>query len=582
MKIYSIWFKNFGSYGNNLTKITFSEKNEIIGILGQNGSGKSTVIHALYFALFGKSFTGTNKPELVNRINQGDLLVGVEFEQKGDVYIIERGLKPTFIKIIKNDKPQDLDSNLTNIQKFLENNILDINEMLFRQMFMIGMGNFKSFFTLPIASRREIFERIVGLNVLSVMKKKVFLKDKDFQQQLKELESKRENAQEQKKFYKNQLIKAEKQNSESLSKNEIKELEQKIKALSKEIKNLTSKIEDTTTILENIKEINNEIEVQQDKITEERFQLKMVNNKISELTESVEFFKENDVCPECEQPIKKTFKNKKIQFYTKEIKDNEKVFSGLEKNIKKYNNKIEELKKDLKETQKKLKKSQEFKDFIHQKEREMETFKKQIEFHSTSKEREESYYKTTIEEINSQVSSIADTILNLQKEKKGIEKSLKINDKIAFVLSDEGFKKYVYTNFLPLLNKYVTENLKFFDFSMNFYLDSNLNENFYVKLGENISFSTLSNGEKQVAELAFLFALQRFLEEIYNFKLDCQFFDELFDTSLDSDKLYYLMNFLRTLDKKIIIISHNPSVNENFDKLFRVVRDSHFSQIQEI
>jgi hypothetical protein len=155
--------------------------------------------------------------------------------------------------------------------------------------------------------------------------------------------------------------------------------------------------------------------------------------------------------------------------------------------------------------------------------------------------------------MNDNISTLIEDFNKIKNDVKTLQSQIEINDKMGFILSDDGFKKYVYSNFLPLLNKFVTENLKFFDFSINFYLDSNLNEHFYERVGEYISFSTFSNGEKQIIELAFLFALQRFLEEIYNFSCNYQFFDELFDPYIPVDYSHIMdiednPNHMKTID----------------------------------
>ena len=580
MKLLSLEFKNFGPYGNSPVIINFSDKNEIIGIIGHNGAGKSTVMFAIYFALFGKSFNGTNKPEMINRINNGDLQAKIEFENKGVHYIIERGLKPTHIKILRNYEEILLDSSLPNIQKYIENHILELNEMLFRQMFMIGMGNFKSFFTLPLASRREIFERIVGLNVFSAMRKKVHLMSKDFKDGLEQNELTESQYQTRIELLQDQIKRT--QDFKPFEQEVVDDYSNEILKIEEEEKQLNEKLFDETPLKNEKKTLESKISSIKDAMDKEILASKIKFNDNKKIKKEITFIESHDVCPYCTQSILETFKNEKIQKLNLEIEETDTFIkeSALKCNNEKQ--KIEEIQVKIKSINDKLDQNREIRNAIQRCDTNIKHYKNLIHQHHNNKNKSENYSEEIISNITNEISEIETEVEKVLSERTSIKKNLKINDTMEFVLSDDGFKRYVYSNFLPLLNQFVTENLKFFDFSMNFYLDANLNENFYEKIGENISFSTFSNGEKQIVELAFLFGLQRFLEEIYNFSCNYQFFDELFDTSLDSNKLYYLMNFLRTLNKNIVIISHNPSVNENFDRLYRVTKDSMFSKIEEV
>ena len=168
IQFHNIRWKNFLSTGNNWTSIDL-EINVNTLILGENGSGKSTVLDALTFSLFGKPFRKINKPQLVNSVNDGECLVEIKFTIGKNEYFVRRGIKPTVFDIELNGTQLDKTAHAKDFQEVLENQILKINYKSFTQVVILGSSTFVPFMQLPAAHRREVIEDLLDIQIFSSM-----------------------------------------------------------------------------------------------------------------------------------------------------------------------------------------------------------------------------------------------------------------------------------------------------------------------------------------------------------------------------------------------------------------------------
>ena len=138
-------------------------------IHGSNGSGKSTILDALTYALFGKSFRGVNLTQLVNSQNKKALLVECEFNIGKDNFIVRRGMKPKVFEIFKNEEIIDSKAADKDNQNYLEQNILKLSFKSFTQIVILGSSNFVPFMQLNTVGRRDCVEDFLDIKVFSVM-----------------------------------------------------------------------------------------------------------------------------------------------------------------------------------------------------------------------------------------------------------------------------------------------------------------------------------------------------------------------------------------------------------------------------
>ena len=161
-------WKNFLSTGNNFTEIDL-DRNTTTLIIGENGAGKSTILDAMCFGLFGKPFRNINKAQLLNTVNNSSALVEVEFKIGSKNIKVVRGIKPNIFEIYVNKKLYNQDANARDYQKYLEQQILKLNYRSFTQVVILGSSTFIPFMQLKARQRREVVEDILDIQIFSLM-----------------------------------------------------------------------------------------------------------------------------------------------------------------------------------------------------------------------------------------------------------------------------------------------------------------------------------------------------------------------------------------------------------------------------
>ena len=180
-------WKNFLSTGNVFSEVDLQRSRTNL-IVGTNGSGKSTILDALTFSLFGKPFRKISKSMLINSVNEKDTMVEVEFSIGKNKYRIIRGIKPNKFVIYCNGDPWDEDAKAVDQQKNLEQNVLKMNFKSFTQIVVLGSSTFVPFMRLPSTQRREIIEDILDIQVFSVMNGKLKDKIRENREEIKDLD----------------------------------------------------------------------------------------------------------------------------------------------------------------------------------------------------------------------------------------------------------------------------------------------------------------------------------------------------------------------------------------------------------
>lgn len=561
MYIQRLTFSNVLSYGNRKTVIEFDPHEKIIGILGRNGAGKSTIFDVICIGLYGVPFRKINKPDVINRINEKELYVKIEFENKGSEWCIERGMKPNFIKIFRNGVELPLEAHSLDIQKYINTNIIGIDEHVFRQVMMVGMRNFKSFFTLPRDKRRELFETVINISILSNMKKK-------FQMKGTETERKLQTNTIELKFIDEKVSELRKQIShiQELSNESEANLQKEIEQLAKKTENLLQKqAKDVPHSLQELVDIQNNASREKTKL---EVKLSDINKQRKERKEELTFFEKNNICPRCKSKLTSEQKEKEINLI------NEFLLS-LDNEEREIGEKVEKIDEVLEEVAKMIAIYREYDKQIEQLSSRIKILKERIEeIHEVNAN------KKLIENIEQQIAETLEKKQTQLEEKRDLDEAMNIINNFKIILSDEGIKKYIYMNFLPILNKYINNILRVFEINLHFILEETLDEKILMKSGEVLKFDTFSNGEQQLLEVAFMFGLQKFLEKINNFNNRVCFIDELFDASIDVENLEKIINFMKNeSDKQIIIITHKTGIKEYFDSSFLVKKEGNFSQI---
>ena len=487
-----IRWKNFLSTGNVFTEVDLTSHQTNL-IIGTNGAGKSTVLDALTFSLFGKPFRKINKPMLVNSINEKGCVVEIEFSIGKNEFKIIRGIKPNTFEIYQNGQMIDQSSTAVDYQKQLEQNILKMNYKSFTQIVVLGSSTFVPFMKLPVASRREIIEDILDIQIFSVMN--TLLKDKvrENNEEIKELEYQLKLSTDKIELQKNYMLELEKK-----TKSEIEKKEAIIQTLKVDKETAMKNVADKTVVLT---DYNTELKT----LADNKKKLKQLNTfrvkiqqKISTCKKETEFFINNHVCPTCTQEIGQDFRDQKINEGDKELMTLEKGFTDLEKSIEqeeKRESKFMELSEQIVE---------------------INSIINQLNYEITSLDQQINNRETEIEDLNAPTSSKKAEFEKLSAyvdEKKSIKDkfitSKKDKDTLSVagqLLKDNGIKSRIIRRYLPAMNKLIGDYLRRMDFYVNFTLDENFEETIKSRYRDIFTYESFSEGERGLV-LILLFCL---------------------------------------------------------------------------
>ena len=441
---YARW-KNFLSTGNQFIEIQL-DKSPTTLIVGENGAGKSTILDVLCFGLFGKPFRGINKAQLVNSINNSSTIIDIEFTIGTRNYKVVRGIKPNKFEIYQNDKMMNLEANVRDYQKILEQQILKLNYRSFTQVVILGSSTFVPFMQLKARHRREVVEEILDIQIFSIMNLLARQKTKELTEEIREVDYNYDITTEKIELQENYIedIKKNKDDIIVEKTNLLTNNEEEISDRKTEQKNLTETNEKLlSSIIDEDKAIS-----KRDKLKDFRFSLKDKHSRESAL---ITFFEENDECPTCEQHIDEEFKKEKIKQNQTSVKELDDGLNKLSDEMKK----IEAIIKEHKNTAKSIRENDIALAKITSGITQLEKFntKLKIEIDSLS--------KGSISDADTEkLKNLKDTFAKIDEQRKHLKEEKSYIDAIRLILQDTGIKTKIIKQYLPvmnnLINKYLT------------------------------------------------------------------------------------------------------------------------------
>lgn len=563
-----IRWKNLLSTGNVFTEIDLkSSKTNLI--VGANGHGKSTILDALTFTLFGKAFRNINKPTLVNSVNGKDCVVEVEFKTNGKAYKIIRGIKPNLFEIWVDGTMINQDSASKDYQEYLEKFILKMNYKAFTQIVILGSASFVPFMQLTPADRRAIIEGLLDIQVFSVMNTLVKQRALENKQQL---ETNRVNLQaaESKKSYIEKTLAGMRQNNDE----RLSELQKQHDDLARQKKELLLDVQDLIVEKEDLtKEILDLPTLRQT----HQEHIKLIANFDSEakrLDKEKEFLKHSDNCPTCKQIIEEGFKSKRILQLGDTIRSTLLEATKAEIFMNEVINRITELDK----------KSRRIQDITAQIKAHKQTM---MHFVSTMNDLEDN-----IERIKTADKLVQDSEDELQKTKELIDTlntqkielldDRKMIETALALLKDGGIKTKIIKQYIPIINKTVNKYLAQMGFFVNFNIDENFNEVIKSRYRDEFSYANFSEGEKTRIDLALLFTWRSIAKMKNSVNTNLLILDEILDGSLDANGTDEFLKIIKTLtdDTNTFIISHKQDqLLDKFDQVYRFQKIRNFSRL---
>ena len=481
-------WKNFLSTGNTFIEIQL-DRNPTTLIIGENGAGKSTILDAMCFVLFGKPFRVINKSQLVNSVNTRETLVEIEFKVRTRDYKVIRGIKPNKFEIYCNDKLVNQDANSRDYQKYLEQNILKLNYRSFTQVVILGSSTFIPFMQLRAKHRREVVEEILDIKIFSLMM--MILKNnlKDLTEDLRDIDYQHELTSEKIGLQEN-YIDDLKKNKDKIIKNKTTLLE----GNQEEIFNKTKQREELKSENELLlDDINDKVE------TENR--LKKLNNIRSTLVEKhkhhssrIEFFNNNDDCPECQQHIDEEFKLKMIEDKHKDVENLIKGMKDLKIELDTTNDRVKEIKSITENIRSNDVTIAQIISSITQ----LEKFNTQLETEIQSFEKGDvgKSDKDKLKELQKNLETIEEKRKKLKEDKTYAEAA-------RAMLQDSGIKTKIVKQYLPIMNKLINTYLTSMEFYVNFTLNENFEETIKSRFRDEFTYASFSEGEKMRIDLAF-------------------------------------------------------------------------------
>ena len=563
----TIKWRNFLSTGNQFTEVNFT-KNKTNLIIGTNGAGKSTILDALCFSLFGRSFRKINKPQLINTVNEKDCVVEVEFLIGTSEWKVIRGIKPNIFEIYCNDKVVDQVSAANDQQKWLEQTVLKMNYKSFTQIVILGSSAFVPFMQLPTSHRREVIEDLLDIKIFSSMNTVIKEKIRKIRDEVKTLELKKESL----------FDKVE------MQKNFIEELENRgnanINANKEKIANLDSEVVDCIKentlmeedVLKNIKK-QEEVAGASDKLKKLGTLKGKISQKVSTITVEHKFFNENTVCPTCTQEIDEEFRINKINDAQNKAKDLQSGYNELEVAIKEEEDRehqfitlSKEITKLTHEVSRNNTKISGCQRQIRDLENEIQKLTNQLKNRNSEHEKLESFQE-----------SLHNTYDELAIKKD----SINYYDFSYGLLKDGGVKSKIIKKYLPLINQQVNRYLQMMDFYINFTLDEEFNETVQSPIHEDFSYASFSEGEKQRIDLALLFTWREVARMKNSVNCNLMILDEIFDSSLDSSGTEEFLKIIQFVvkDANIFVISHKAGLEDRFESVIRFEKIKGFSRI---
>ena len=562
-------WKNFLSTGNTFSEVNLTTAKTNL-IVGTNGAGKSTILDALTFSLFGKPFRKISKGSLVNSINEKDTVVEVEFSIGKNEYHVLRGIKPNKFEITVNGQLWNQEASVADQQKNFEQNVLKMNFKSFTQVVILGASTFVPFMRMPLGQRREIIEDILDIQIFSTMNENLKGKVKINSEELREVDYSLEVVKNKIALQKEHMMNLEKRDKEEIDRKRVKiaEYQQKETDNSTIVANITQQIEKLNKDMKDYQESSA-------KLSKLNTYLIKLTHKLNTCKKEHEFFEDNHVCPVCTQDLADDFRQEKIASGKNKVDEMTIGWNDLNTAIEQEENrfaKFTELSTEVNELNTRL---------------------NQTNYEITS-------IRKTINDINQEIDDLTkdnadakaeyETLKSLVGEKKELASQLeecrKDKDTLSVaskLLKDSGIKTRIIKTYLPTMNKMISHYLQSMEFYVNFTLDENFEETIKSRYRDVFSYESFSEGEKARIDIALLLTWRSIAKLKNSVDTNLLILDEIFDGSLDQSGSSELSWILRNFDDRtnVFVISHKESMNDKFERTIIVEKPKNYSTLHE-
>jgi|TARA_B100001939_G_scaffold113833_1_gene98385 DNA repair exonuclease SbcCD ATPase subunit len=562
-----ITWRNFLSTGNTPIEINLREHPTTL-VIGKNGSGKSTVLDALCFALFNKPYRIIKKDQMINTINNADSMVEVWFSVGPKNYQVRRGIKPNVFEIYEDGVLINQNASGVDYQKYLETNIMKLNYRSFCQVVILGSSSYEPFMKMRASYRRDVIEEILDIKVFASMN--ILLRGRQ-QELAKEITTLRHNV---------DLI----ENKVELQEQHYNELSKRdTDLISLKQKDIEKAQQDKRDYMFRIESLNKEITKNQLKITDKTkvstkmTQLQKLEAKIDQNLKThkkaLKFFEENTSCPVCTQEIQSDFRQKKVNEEKEQVLKLQDGYKKLLSEITKHEEKIGEL------------------DTVSDRIRNIETNVAKLntsidELKRYSDRLEDEIEKLRVEDVSGlnikeEIAKLKQELVVTKEQRDQVIDDKKYVDVLRQIVDDSGARAQIIKKYLPVMNTLINQYLQSMDFFVSFHLDEEFKETVKSRHMDTFNYNNFSEGEKMRIDLALLFTWRSIAKMKNSVNTNLLILDEIFDSSLDGQGTDDFFKIIKTLTKEnIYIISHKGDIM--FDKFTNIIKFEKYQNFTRI
>jgi DNA repair exonuclease SbcCD ATPase subunit len=538
-------------------------------VCGENGAGKTTMLDALTFVLYGKPFRNINLPLLVNSINGKDCVAEIEFSLNSSKYKVTRGLAPKLFAIEKDGKMVEQTANAKDYQAILEGQILKMNYKTFCQVVILGSTNYVPFMRLPAADRRNIVENLLDIDVFSKMNEVLKTRLSETKEALRDVEGQISTAKMRIEHKADMIKKIEEKSDSQLEsyKTSATEEQSSLQALLEKKAELQTEI---TALTESVASVDK----QRDSLSQMNTLRKQMQGSVKKVQVEREFYKQNEDCPVCKHELPDEFRQEMIS--KKESRETE-----LALGLRKMEQMLEDARTKLDIANVVVKQIDDKKQESHRTDSAITSSKKylkQLQDLADKVQRE----KASIQTERDAMATLQTEEDGAENQKKALVEDLHTMEIATVLLKDSGIKRKIIRKYIPALNKIINKYLISMDFFAQFTLNEDFNEIIKSRHRDEFSYDSFSEGEKLRIDLSLLLAWRDIARMKNCANTNLLILDEVFDSSLDAVGTEEVIKILQSMggSNNIFVISHkSDQLLDKFQNILTYKKVNNFSKL---